>query len=87
MFYHFISLIRFAFRNRRGPYTSVCHGAPKALRRETDRLLAYVQDIKYEPNLQVPAENQANLKRDYRRQIILNYQVSEWLACRIFTQF
>jgi len=78
---------RFAFRNRRGPYTSVCHGAPKALRRETDRLLAYVQDIKYEPNLQVPAENQANLKRDYRRQIILNYQAFEGELAEFYPHF
>lgn len=78
---------RFAFRNRRGPYTSVCHGAPKALRRETDRLLAYVQEIKYEPNLQVPAENQANLKRDYRRQIILNYQAFEGELAEFYPHF
>lgn len=65
---------RIAGRNRRGPYTSICHGAPKALRRETDRLLGYVQDIRHEPPLQINSANAADLKRDYRRQIIINFQ-------------
>jgi len=65
---------RIAGRNRRGPYTSICHGAPKALRRETDRLLGYVQDIRHEPPLQINSTNAADLKRDYRRQIVINFQ-------------
>jgi len=65
---------RIAGRNRRGPYTSICHGAPKALRRETDRLLGYVQDIRHEPSLHIDGTNAADLKRDYRKQIILNFQ-------------
>lgn len=66
---------RLAMRHRRGPYTSICSGAPKVLRRETDRLLNYVQDIRHEPRLQVdPATGD---KRDYRRQIILSFQAFE----------
>ena len=62
-------------RHRRGPYTSICSGAPKVLRRETDRLLNYVQDIRHEPRLQMdPATGD---KRDYRRQIILSFQAFE----------
>ena len=65
---------RLAMRHRRGPYTSVCSGAPKVLRRETDRLLNYVQEIRHEPRLQM--DTSTDHRRDYRRQIILSFQVS-----------
>jgi len=79
---------RFALRNRRGPHMSVGHGAPKALRREADRLLEYVSYIRHEPPLQVDhtsggtsSETQQQLpeafKRDFRKQIVINFQVFE----------
>jgi len=66
---------RLAMRHRRGPYTSVCSGAPKVLRRETDRLLNYVQEIRHEPRLQM--DTSTDHRRDYRRQIILSFQAFE----------
>jgi len=77
---------RFALRNRRGPHMSVGHGAPKALRREADRLLAYVSDIRHEPPLQgsnVPSLSSSSSSSDphhqldYRAQIVVNFQAFE----------
>jgi len=69
---------RFALRNRRGPHMSVGHGAPKALRREADRLLAYVSDIRHEPPLQGGnAISSDNNQLDYRAQIVVNFQTFE----------
>jgi len=67
---------RFALRNRRGPHMSVGHGAPKALRREADRLLECVSYIRHEPPLQLlsDATVSADKRRDYRCQIVLNFQ-------------
>ena len=42
-------IMRFAIRNRRGPHTHIGQGAPKVLRRETDRQLEYVAYIRHEP--------------------------------------
>lgn len=42
-------IMRFALRNRRGPHTHIGQGAPKALRRETERQLEYVAYIRHEP--------------------------------------
>jgi len=42
-------IVRFALRNRRGPHTHIGQGAPKVLRRETDRQLDYVAYIRHEP--------------------------------------
>ena len=67
---------RFALRNRRGPHMSIGHGAPKVLRREADRLLEYVSFIKYEPPLQIDLQD-PDLKRDYRKQVIVNFQAFE----------
>lgn len=65
---------RFALRNRRGPHMSVGHGGPKALRREADKLLDYVQYIKHEPILEpLQADSQ-----DFRRLIIINFQSFEY---------
>ena len=45
-------------------------GGPKALRREADKLLDYVQYIKHEPILEpLPTDSQ-----DFRRLIIINFQ-------------
>lgn len=44
-------IMRFALRNRRGPYTSIGQGAPKPLRREADRCLEYVPYIRHEPHV------------------------------------
>jgi len=69
---------RFALRNRRGPHTSVGHGAPKALRRETDRLLEYVSYIRHEPPLLVDKTADPEVfKRDFRKQIVVNFQAFE----------
>ncbi len=42
-------IMRFAIRNRRGPHTHIGQGAPKILRRETDRQLEYITYIRHEP--------------------------------------
>jgi len=42
-------IMRFALRNRRGPHTHIGQGAPKVLRRETDRQLDFVAYIRHEP--------------------------------------
>lgn len=42
-------IMRFALRNRRGPHTHIGQGAPKTLRRETDRQLEYVAYVRHEP--------------------------------------
>jgi len=65
---------RFALRNRRGPHMSIGHGGPKALRREADKLLDYVQYIKHEPVLE-PLEIDS---QDFRRMIIINFQSFEY---------
>ena len=62
---------RFALRNRRGPHMSVGHGGPKALRREADKLLDYVQYIKHEPLLEPVLS--ADGQDDYRRLVIINF--------------
>ena len=45
-------------------------GGPKALRREADKLLDYVQYIKHEPILE-PLQTDS---QDFRRLIIINFQ-------------
>ncbi len=50
-------IMRFALRNRRGPHTSVAQGAPKTLRRETDKFLDYIAHIKHEPKVDTAASN------------------------------
>lgn len=42
-------IMRFALRNRRGPHTHIGQGGPKSLRREIDRRLDYVAQIRHEP--------------------------------------
>jgi len=65
---------RFALRNRRGPHMSIGHGGPKALRREADKLLDYVQYIKHEPILEpLPHDSQ-----DFRRLLIISFQSFEY---------
>jgi len=44
-------IVRFALKSRRGPHMPVGHDAPKALRREIERRLDRVPQVKYEPKL------------------------------------
>ena len=43
--------MRFALKSRRGPHVPIAADAPKYLRKEIDRRLEVVKDIKLEPRL------------------------------------
>ena len=44
-------IMRFALKSRRGPHVPIAAEAPKYLRKEIDRRLEVVRDIKHEPKL------------------------------------
>jgi len=62
-------IMRFALRNRRGPHTHIGQGAPKMLRRETDRQLDFVAYIRHEPK---PFE----LDNDSAGHSMINYRIA-----------
>ncbi|XP_002730839.3 protein C1orf43 homolog isoform X2 [Saccoglossus kowalevskii] len=44
-------IMRFALKSRRGPHVSVGHHAPKALKKEIERRMDRIQEIKHEPHM------------------------------------
>ena len=55
-------ITRFTLRNRRGPHTHIGQGAPKILRRETDRQLEFVNYIRHEPKPFELGDGPSNLR-------------------------
>eukprot|EP00095_Tigriopus_kingsejongensis_P004019 maker-scaffold5_size1054832-snap-gene-1.17 protein:Tk04019 transcript:maker-scaffold5_size1054832-snap-gene-1.17-mRNA-1 annotation:"c1orf43 homolog" len=70
-------IMKFAIRNRGGPHMHVGHGAPKAMRRETDRNLECVNYIRHEPMLNIMGTSSQKPKHFHRAQALKSFHQLE----------